>query len=370
MKAVKWFVLIAVLALAIVAGAAAAMAQEQVPPPYAGVHNPFSWDDEQARAAGEAVYKRSCIGCHSPTGDGITQADFTTDAFTADLEAEDDFYFYVVSEGLLSKGMPGFKGSLSEDERWQVLTYIHSLSSVAPTVEPTATATPTVTITPVPPGTTMQLSIPDRALSGSPLRLIAALKGPDGKPIPEATVSYSYSVTFYGEGTFTVGDAVTDDSGIAELTFTPTQLGPVTIDVAYQDLHETAPVELLPGDATYEVDIGVALPQIAGGQVNYGPPSSMHLDENASALNTALRLPGGIPSWLLLFIGVIAFIWFTYFRVVFQMFRISPSRGEDTLEGQPNTKIVPILIMLFVFTVGVVLLLMIATGPNSQLHAM
>jgi mono/diheme cytochrome c family protein len=369
MKAVKWFVLIAILALAIVAGAAAAMAQEEVPPPYAGVHNPFSWDDEQARAAGEAVYKRSCIGCHSPTGDGITQADFTHDAFTADLEAEPDFFFYVVSEGRLSNGMPGFKGSLSEDERWQVLTYVHSLSSAAP-ANPEPTETPTITITPVEPGTTMQLSIPDRALSGSPLRLIAALKAPNGKPIPDATVSYSYHVTFYGQGTFNVGDAVTDDHGIAELAFMPTELGTITIDVAYQDLHETAPIELLPGDATYEVEIGVPLPQIAGGQVNYGPPSSMHLDENASALNTALRLPGGIPSWLLLFIGVIAFIWFTYFRVVFQMFRISPNRGEEALEGQPNTKIVPILIMLFVFTVGVVLLLMIATGPNSQLHAM
>ena len=163
---------------------------------------------------------------------------------------------------------------------------------------------------------------------------------------------------------------VTDDGGVAQLAFTPTQLGPVTIDVAYQDLHETAPVELLPGASTYRVDIGVPLPEIAGGQVNYGPPSSMHLDQNDSALNTALRLPGGIPSWLLLFIGVIAFIWFTYFRVVFQMFRISPGRDDEMEPGQPNTRLVPILIMLFVFTVGVVLLLMIATGPNSQLHAM
>jgi mono/diheme cytochrome c family protein len=370
MKRAKWLVVLVVVALALVAGTAVALAQNEVPPPYAGAHNPFSWDDTQAQAAGAAVFKKSCIGCHGPAGDGISKADFTTRALTDDLEAEPDFYFYVVSEGRMSNGMPGFKGSLSEEQRWQVLTYIHTLSSVVPTTEPTATATPTPTITPVAPGTTMQLSIPDRSLSGAPLQLIAALKDPADQPIPDATISFSYDVTFFAQGTFTIGDAVTDARGIAQVEFVPNQQGPITINVVYQDLHQSVSVELLPSSSSYRVDIGVHLPQIGGGQVNYGPPSSMGFDQNDSALNSALRLPGGIPSWLLLFIGVIAVIWFTYFRVVYQLFRISPGRGDDMEEGRSNTRLVPILIMLFVFTVGIVLLLMIATGPNSQLHAM
>jgi mono/diheme cytochrome c family protein len=368
MKGVKWLVVIVIVALALVAAAAAVMAQNEVPPPYAGATNPFSWDDQQAQAAGAAVFKGSCIGCHGPAGDGITQANFNDPEFSEDMEAEPDYYFYVVSEGLLSHGMPSFKATLSEEQRWQVLTYVHTLSAVAPVVKPAPTVEPTEPVAAVPAGTTMQLSIPDRALSGQPLKLIAALKDPNDQPIANVAVSFSYNVTFFANGTLPIGDAVTDATGIAELEYTPRQLGPITIIAAYQTLDAAAPVELVTSASTYHVQIGVALPEISSGQVNFGPPSSMHLDQNDSALNTGFRLPGGIPSWLLLFIGVIGVIWFTYFRVAFQLFRISPGHGEE--EDRPNTRLVPVLIMMFVFVVGLVLLLMIATGPNSQLHAM
>src|SRR3989304_396904 len=153
MKGVRWLVVLVIVALALVAAAAAVMAQDEGPPPYTGMQNPFSWEDQPAQAAGAAVYQGSCLGCHAPAGDGITKSDFAKTEFTSSLEAEPDYYFYIISEGNLSRGMPAFKAGLSEDQRWQVLTYIHTLSSVAPPATSTPTPEPTATITPVPEGT-------------------------------------------------------------------------------------------------------------------------------------------------------------------------------------------------------------------------
>ncbi|MBI4267561.1 MAG: hypothetical protein HY662_02120, partial [Chloroflexi bacterium] len=64
-------------------------------------------------------------------------------------------------------------------------------------------------------------------------------------------------------------------------------------------------------------------------------------------------------------VATMALIWFTYFRVAYQMFRIP--RASDV--GDTNTRLVPTLAMFFVLTMGVVLLLMLLTGPHTHLHA-
>jgi len=88
--------------------------------------NPFAWTDASAIQAGQAVYQR-CAFCHGPDGKGVLTGapDFTSATVSADLKANPGRYFCALTDG---KGaMPAFSGSLSPQERWQVLTYLGSL---------------------------------------------------------------------------------------------------------------------------------------------------------------------------------------------------------------------------------------------------
>ena len=79
---------------------------------------------------------------------------------------------------------------------------------------------------------------------------------------------------------------------------------------------------------------------------------------------TSLRLPGGILSWLLLLVVAIMLIWFTYFRVMYQVFRIPiVSEIRDT-----DTRLVPLVGLAIVVAFGVFLALLIITGPYSHFH--
>lgn len=111
--------------------AAAVVAQEEVPPPYAGLKNPFKWDDPDVQASGKNVYKQSCLGCHGVKGSNLAQFDFSKLEYAAGLEGRPDYYFWVLSEGRMSQGMPGYKASLSEEQRWHLLTYMRSLGRQA-----------------------------------------------------------------------------------------------------------------------------------------------------------------------------------------------------------------------------------------------
>lgn len=91
-------------------------------------------------ANGAAVYAEKCIACHGPAGRGDgeqaaqIQADFG--AAPADLTVESVArastpveWFGVISAGRLESGMPPFEGSLSVDDRWDVIAYVWSLGA-------------------------------------------------------------------------------------------------------------------------------------------------------------------------------------------------------------------------------------------------
>ncbi len=89
--------------------------------------NPFAWDDSEAIQAGQALYLVQCAMCHGPDGSGglPDTADFTSLEVSEELKAEPGTFFCSVTDG---RGvMPAFGGSLAEEERWQVLTYMGSL---------------------------------------------------------------------------------------------------------------------------------------------------------------------------------------------------------------------------------------------------
>lgn len=109
----------------------AVLAQGEPPSPYAGLQNPFPWSDTSAQETGKGLYQQQCSGCHGADGSNLAGSDFSAASYPRSLEERPDLYFWMLSEGWLDNGMPAYKSSLSEEQRWQVLTYIWSLGEEA-----------------------------------------------------------------------------------------------------------------------------------------------------------------------------------------------------------------------------------------------
>lgn len=99
------------------------------------------WADVEAIANGKEIYAAQCQSCHGADGQGTgplatalshPPADLTNN-FHTEPGNGDAYLFWRVSEGgqvepFLSQGsaMPAFKHTLSVDERWDVLAYVHT----------------------------------------------------------------------------------------------------------------------------------------------------------------------------------------------------------------------------------------------------
>ena len=92
--------------------------------------NPFA-NNEDAIKKGKKLYAQNCTICHGDKGkgDGMAgaalkpkAADFTS----ASIKAESDgAMFWKMSEG--RSPMAAYKGMLSEEQRWQLVSYIRTL---------------------------------------------------------------------------------------------------------------------------------------------------------------------------------------------------------------------------------------------------
>ena len=96
-------------------------------------------------AQGAAIYAEKCAACHGPSGRGdgerASQIQSTFGVAPADLTSEQTVrtstvaeWFGLITAGRLDengqpRGMPGFSGSLSADDRWDVIAYVWSLGS-------------------------------------------------------------------------------------------------------------------------------------------------------------------------------------------------------------------------------------------------
>ncbi len=99
------------------------------------------WIDADAIERGEEIYKKMCVSCHGVDGQGTgpmaqllshPPADLTNNFHTSPGDG-DAYLFWRISEGgtvepFKSQGseMPAFKQMLTESERWDVLSYVHT----------------------------------------------------------------------------------------------------------------------------------------------------------------------------------------------------------------------------------------------------
>ncbi|MEE8420017.1 MAG: c-type cytochrome, partial [Dehalococcoidales bacterium] len=355
----------------------AVSAQEEIPDPYAGLENLFSWQDEAAIAAGEELYKQACLGCHGLDGSHLSGSDFSAVDYPQKLENRADFYFWILSAGALERGMPGYKSSLAEEERWQMITYLHSLGAVPEEIPETIVTEP-AEVTPgtpeVTPGTPevvieekeniLKLIAPGEVISGQPVLLTAYLWDGEEKPIADATVEFFIRVDFFATDDVKIGETKTDDEGKAVIEYSPRLSGDLEIVARYETVETvTALYAAATGEPLYKTEAGLHLPA-PGTEIFIGPPSSLGIDESGSAPTSAFRLPGGVVSWLLILVGGVALIWATYLYVMYQVFVI-PIRREikDT-----NTRLIPLIGMAAILGVAAVLMTMLLTGPYSQFH--
>ncbi len=120
---------------------ASSMGHMHVTPPaeYVSLTNPFAGDSD-AIAAGKTIFETNCVTCHGPEGKGNGDAAVGLDPQPANLTdaemmgmVDDAYLFFRVSEGGAmepwNSAMPTWKDALSETQRWQVVTFVRTLSS-------------------------------------------------------------------------------------------------------------------------------------------------------------------------------------------------------------------------------------------------
>jgi putative copper export protein/mono/diheme cytochrome c family protein len=91
--------------------------------------------DERSLASGREIYATYCEACHGEPGRGDGPAGLRLVPRPADLRIHlapgvhtDGELFYWVSYGFAGTAMPAWKDTLTEEQRWDVLNYAHTLS--------------------------------------------------------------------------------------------------------------------------------------------------------------------------------------------------------------------------------------------------
>jgi mono/diheme cytochrome c family protein len=100
-----------------------------VPTEYAGLTNPLG---AEAASQGEEIFKTNCEMCHGPQGHGDGPAGQALDPRPRNLaelqtKAGDDFLFWRIREGKSGTSMVAWKGILTDEQIWQVISFIHTL---------------------------------------------------------------------------------------------------------------------------------------------------------------------------------------------------------------------------------------------------
>ncbi len=119
----------------------------KVPPEYNNHHMPDGWwTDPKVFAAGENIYQkgvqvtikkkgkkpktkvRKCAKCHGKTGKPKLRGARDFRSAKSINRMSDSYFFWRVSEGVKKTKMKGWKEWLTQEQRWQVIAYVHAYS--------------------------------------------------------------------------------------------------------------------------------------------------------------------------------------------------------------------------------------------------
>ncbi len=96
--------------------------------------NPYTVATPAVLAQGKDLYLRECAPCHGVTGEGngpaartlpVPAANFTIPHYATHSQ---ELLFGWTKDGIPGRGMPAFGPRLSNDQIWQLLTYINELN--------------------------------------------------------------------------------------------------------------------------------------------------------------------------------------------------------------------------------------------------
>ena len=129
----KWRIAIpAVLAVCALVAALPPLATQAFPETYRKTPVPF---DTISVANGATIFASNCVLCHGPQAKGngvlaktfaIPPVDLLTEPHTAKHTAGD--FFHWLTHGIPGTGMPAFADKLSEEDRWDVINFLHATS--------------------------------------------------------------------------------------------------------------------------------------------------------------------------------------------------------------------------------------------------
>ncbi len=114
--------------------AGSGLKRNQTPADYASMKNPFE-GNQDAVTAGKTVFDSNCQTCHGADAKGDGPAGASLNPKPANLqltvkETDAAYMHWVITEGGaaagLSSAMPSFKGVLSDDDIWRVVTYLRT----------------------------------------------------------------------------------------------------------------------------------------------------------------------------------------------------------------------------------------------------
>ena len=115
----------------------------KVPPEYNDHHMPDGWwTDPKVFAAGEKLYQKGfpiktkkgktktqkCAKCHGKTGKPKLRGARDFRSAKSINRMSDSYMFWRLSEGVKKTKMKGMKKWLTEEQRWQVIVYVHAYS--------------------------------------------------------------------------------------------------------------------------------------------------------------------------------------------------------------------------------------------------
>jgi len=129
----KWRIVIpAALAICALVAALPPLATQAFPETYRKTPVPF---DAISVANGATIFAANCVLCHGPQAKGngvlaktfpIPPVDLLTEPHTAKHTAGD--FFHWLTYGIPGTGMPAFADKLTEEDRWDVVNFLHATS--------------------------------------------------------------------------------------------------------------------------------------------------------------------------------------------------------------------------------------------------